>query len=184
MGKKRNRRHLEAAWEAGDTVSIRRTIWKADQLEGYVVDLSDEWLALHLVVDVGLNGWSVVRLDTVREVEREDVGSFVGRALALFGHEPEPVPVELRSAVDVVRSLATTFPVLSVMTEAEDPLHCAIGHPVRAGRKALHLQEISSDATWEPDATAIPWDDITRVDVGGRYEQALHALGGYPPVPD
>lgn len=185
MGLKRNRKELAAAWAADELVLLRRNIWKADVLEGFVVDLDRDWVVLHVVYDVGLNGWSVVRLDTVRTVEREPANGFLPRALAQFGEQPAPVLVDLSSGRDAIRSLATTFPLLTVFTEEHDPRTAAVGRPVRAGRNKVDVLEITADGTWDGrDPRRIRYDDITRIDVGGRYEQALHELGGLPPVPD
>lgn len=183
MGRKRNRRELGIAWANEELVLARRSIWKADVLEGYVVALAPDWAAVNLVYDVGLNGWAIVRLDTVREVERHPVDGFLPRALTVFGHEPEPVEVDLSSPRAIIRSLATTFPLISVFTEADDPAVCAIGRPVRTGRQRLRLLDIGPDAEWDDEPRGFRYEDITRIDVGGRYEIALHALGGYPPVP-
>lgn len=183
MGSKRNHRELGAAWAADELVLARRNIWKADLLEGFVVDLAQDWAAINLVYDVGLNGWSIVRLDTIREVERQPTTAFLPRALDLFGYEPEPIDVDLSSCRAVIRSLAATFPLINVFTEADDPTVCAIGRPVRATGKRVHLLDITPDATWEQAPRRFRYEDVTRIDVGGRYEVALHALGGYPPVP-
>lgn len=183
MGLKRNRRELGAAWAADELVMARRNIWKADLLEGFVVDLGPDWAAINLVYDVGLNGWSIVRLDTVREVERHSPESFLPRALDLFGYEPEPIDVDLSSCRSIIRSLSATFPLVNVFTEADDPTVCAIGRPVRATKERVHLLDIGPDALWHAEPRRFRYRDITRIDVGGRYEVALHALGGYPPVP-
>lgn len=181
---KRNRKELGAAWAADELVLLRRNVWKADVLEGFVVDLDRDWVVLHVVYDVGLNGWSVVRLDTIRTVEREPANSFLPRALAQFGEDPAPVLVDLTSTRDVIGSLASTFPLLTLFTELEDPRSALVGRPVRTGAKKVDLLEITADGTWDGrDARRIRYEDITRIDVGGRYEQALHELGGYPPVP-
>lgn len=181
---KRNRKELGAAWAAAELVLLRRNIWKADVLEGFVVDLDRGWVVLHIVYDVGLNGWSVVRLDTVRAVEREPANSFLPRALAHFGEEPAPVLVDLSDGRDAIRSLATTFPILTVFTEGDDPRSAVVGRPIRAGKKKVDLLEITADGSWErAEPRRLRYEDITRIDVGGRYEQALHQLGGYPPVP-
>lgn len=185
MGMKRNRKELGAAWASDELVVLRRSIWKADVIEGFVVDLGDGWAAIHVVYDVGLNGWSVVRLDTLRMVERQPANSFLARALAQFGEQPSPVLVDLTSGRDAISSLATSFPLLTVFTEEQDPRMAAVGRPVRTGRNKLDLLEITADGTWDGrDPRRIRYDDITRIDVGGRYEQALHELGGYPPIPD
>jgi hypothetical protein len=184
MGMKRNRRELEAAWAADELVLLRRNIWKADVIEGFVVDLAGDWVVLHVVYDVGLNGWSVVRLDTVRTVEREPANSFLPRALAQFGEEPAPVLVDLTSPVDIIRSLAATFPLLTLLAEIDDPRAAAVGRPTRTGKKKVDLLEITPEGTWDGrEPRRLRFADITRVDVGGRYEQALHELGGYPPIP-
>ena len=163
---------------------LRRNIWKADVLEGFVVDLDEDWVVLNVVYDVGLNGWSVVRLETVRTVEREPANAFLPRALAQFGQDPQPVLVDLASTRDAIRSLSATFPLLTAFTEAHDPRTALVGRPVRTGKKKLDLLEITADGTWDgSDPRRLRYEDITRIDVGGRYEQALHELGGYPPVP-
>jgi hypothetical protein len=184
MGTKRNGRALGAAWAADELVLLRRNIWKADILEGFVVDLDEGWTAINVVYDVGLNGWSVVRLDTLREVERYAPTSFLSRALVQFGEHPEPLDVDLSSCQAVIRSLAAAFPLITIYTEADDPRVCAVGRPLRLTKSKVHLLDISAEGAWDLDAKRkFRYDDITRVDVGGRYETALHALGGYPPVP-
>ncbi|WP_426572669.1 hypothetical protein [Aquihabitans sp. McL0605] len=183
MGMKRNGRALGAAWAADELVLLRRNIWKADILEGFVVDLDDGWTVINVVYDVGLNGWSVVRLSTLREVERQPPTSFLSRALVRFGEQPEPLDADLSSCEAVIRSLAVSFPLLTIFTEADDPRVCAVGRPVRLTKSAVHLLDISAEGTWdETKPRRFRYDDITRIDVGGRYETALHELGGYPPV--
>ncbi|MCU1370213.1 MAG: hypothetical protein JWO77_1407 [Ilumatobacteraceae bacterium] len=184
MGAKRNRKELSAAWAADELVLLRRSIWKADVLEGFVVDLDEDWVVLHIVYDVGLNGWSVVRLDTIRTVEREPANSFLPRALAHFGEQPALILADMTSGRDAIRSLAAAFPLLTIFTEARDPRTAAVGRPVRTGKNKLDLLEITADGTWDGrDPIRVRYGDITRIDVGGRYEQALHELGGYPPIP-
>jgi hypothetical protein len=184
MGMKRNRKELGAAWAADELVVLRRNIWKADVIEGFVIDLDDAWAAIHIVYDVGLNGWSIVRLDTIRTVERQPANSFLARALAQFGEQPAPLLVDLTSSRDVIESLAATFPLLTLFTEVEDPRTAAVGRPTRTGKTRTDLLEITADGTWDGrDARRFRYEDITRIDVGGRYEQALHELGGYPPIP-
>ena len=45
--------------------------------------------------------------------------------------------------------------------------------------------DITAEGTWEDtEPRTFRYEDITRIDVGGRFETALHLLGGFPPVPD
>lgn len=184
MGRKRTRRALREAAATGEPVLVRRNLWKADHLEGFVVDVDDAWATLHLVHDVGLNGWSTVRLDTVRDVVHLGADAFITRALDLVGDEPLPLGLDLESAADVIRSSASAFPLVTLYTEAADPGVCAIGRPRRLGATKVSFLDISSEGEWEEDPRHLRLADITRVDVGGRFETVLHHLGGYPPIPD
>jgi len=44
----------------------------------------------------------------------------------------------------------------------------------------LSLQEIGPDAVWDEASTQYTLKQITRVDFGGDYEDALHLVGGSP----
>ena len=183
MGGKRNRRALTAARAAGEPVLARRNLWKADHLEGFVVDLDEDWAVLNLVYDVGLNGWSIVRLDTIGAVERQGPDTFITRALDWYGEQPTPVEVDLETAATLLRSASHHFPVLTLYTEAVDHTVCVIGRPQRISERKIDVLELSSEATWAREPRRLRLEDITRVDVGARYEKVLHHLGGYPPVP-
>ncbi len=183
MGRKRNRRELAEAWAVGHPVMARRNLWKADHLEGYVVEVAQDWAALHLVYDVCLNGWSAVRLDTLREVDRQGPDAFITRALALTGDEPEAAELDLAGPAELIRSAASRFPLVTIYTEAADPGVCAIGRPVRITARHVEFLDISSEGVWADRSRRLRLEDVTRVDVGARYEAVLHELGGYPPVP-
>jgi hypothetical protein len=183
MGMKRNRRELGAAWAADEVVIARRSLWKADPLEGFVVDLTRSWAALHVVYDVGLNGWSIVRLDTVKAVERHPADAFLPRALRWAGEEPEPIDVDLDRPRTLISSLSTAFPILTIFTEEDDPASSTIGRPVHLGSRSVRVLGMDADARWSDEPRRLRYDAITRIDVGGRFETALHHLGGFPPVP-
>lgn len=183
MGRKRNLRDLTDAMSAGQPVMARRNLWKADHLEGFVVAVDQEWAVLNLIYDVGLNGWSAIRLDTIRDVERQRAEAFITRALAWAGEGPEAVDLDTSSVDQLVRSAATRFPLITIYTEATDLSVCAIGRPQRIDCRQLTFLDISSAAVWATQTRALHLDEVTRIDVGARYETALHHLGGYPPVP-
>lgn len=184
MGLKRNRRQLGEAMAEERLVMARRSLWKADHLEGFVTDVASQWALLHVVREVSLNGWTAVRLDSIRGVEHQQRSSLLARLMALDEVHPQGVEVDITDATSVLRSAAAVFPVVTVFTEATDPDICFTGRPVRVTATKLHLLDISSDATWSAaPPRRIRLDKITRVDVGGDFETALHRVGGYPPVP-
>lgn len=183
MGRKRNRRELAEAMSAGEPVMARRNLWKADHLEGFVVAVDQDWAVLNLVYDVGLNGWSAIRLDTIRDVERQRSEAFVTRALAWAGEGPEAVDLDTSTVERLLRSASARFPLITVYTEAADLNVCAIGRPQRIGSQMLTFLDISSAAVWATQTRGLRLVDVTRIDMGARYETVLHHLGGYPPVP-
>jgi hypothetical protein len=183
MGMKRNRKELSAALHSGEPVRVHRSLWKADRLAGFVVGLGPNWVAIHELDDVVLNGWYLVRLDTIGRVERRGTNAFGARVVRHRGQAPEQLDIDLGDARDLLADLGEKFPLITVFREAEDPSVCAIGRPVRLGKRKLHLLDIDPDGLWDHSPRRFPYEAITRVDVGGRYEEALHEMGGYPPVP-
>lgn len=184
MGRKQNRRELRAAREGDEVVGLIRNVWRADRIGGYVAGVERDWVLLHVVDEVVLDGWSAVRADTIGKVVRQSPDSFVSRALQLYEQEPGlPGPVDLEGPASIVRSFARTHPLVTIHTETLDPTVCTIGWPVELTKKHLTLFEISPRATWDDEPSRLRLDTITRIEVGGRYERALHQLGGYPPIP-
>ncbi|HWJ63410.1 MAG TPA: hypothetical protein VNS19_15675 [Acidimicrobiales bacterium] len=183
MGMKRNRKELRAALDSGEPVRLHRSLWKADRLVGIVVGLGPTWVVLHSLDDVILDGWHAVRLDSVARVERRGANSFAARVLRARGQAAQPLDIDLGATPDLLADLGEKFPLLSIHREGLDPSVCAIGKPVRLGKRKLHLLDIDPDGLWDHGPRRFAYEDITRVDVDGRYERALHELGGYPPIP-
>lgn len=78
----------------------------------------------------------------------------------------------------MLRALAGRSPVLSVFIERDDPDVCFIGVPVKWGRRSVWLSEINAGAEWDDTVSKWRYRDITRVDVGGRYEANLIEVAG------
>lgn len=60
---------------------------------------------------------------------------------------------------------------------------CRIGRVLHVDRRRVRLLEITPEATWEEKPGDVRLAEITRVDFGGDYEDALCAVGGEPPGP-
>jgi hypothetical protein len=66
--------------------------------------------------------------------------------------------------------------------ERVDPGGCWIGRVQGIDRGRLSLLEIGPDAKWEDSPEEYRVAEITRVNFGGDYENALHLVGGDPVV--
>ncbi|HYY10481.1 MAG TPA: hypothetical protein VE781_06050 [Kineosporiaceae bacterium] len=180
------RRRLEKALRRQSLLRIHRGYRKAGDLEGFVVGLGREWVLLALLGDgVHLNGHVALRLAGLSTVTtNRKPGSFIHRALQARGEwPPEAVDVDLDSAAGVVRSAALLQPLVTLHIEAIDAGVAFIGRPVKVGRRRVHLLEVDPEAEWWPVPTTWRLDDLTRVDFGGDYEEALTLIAGPPPDP-
>ncbi|MEV8635225.1 hypothetical protein AB0395_26565 [Streptosporangium sp. NPDC051023] len=177
---------LRRALGSGAPVAVYRGIDDVARLKSYVVGVGRKWALLHTVSDeITLNGHSAVRL---RDVEHATGSGWLGarfahRALKLRGEHARPLAqIDLDSTRNLVETMATAFPLISVYLERLDPDACFIGRVNRVTRKGyLRLQEIDSKAAWDVTCSRTKLADITRVDVGGGYIDALHLVGGPPP---
>jgi hypothetical protein len=61
MGRKRNHRDLSDAQADDAPVRIERTVDADEEVHGFVVALSDDWVLLHREYDLRLDGWCALR---------------------------------------------------------------------------------------------------------------------------
>lgn len=67
---------------------------------------------------------------------------------------------------------------MTIHTERVEPGVCFIGTPIGEITDRVTLREITPEAEWEDEEELRSWKlaDITRIEFGGRYEEALLAL--------
>jgi hypothetical protein len=173
---------LARAAEKLELVRLRRGIPGADEIEGYVLDIGAEWVLLsRFDPGVFLNGSEVVRRSDIVGAGKRPSRQFGRRALELHGEWPPTLPgweVPLDDVGSLLFAVAERRPLLTIYVEADDPDACFIGAPVKVGRRKLSLVEVSPRAVWDAKPTKWPLEDITRIDFGSRYEQALYDVGG------
>ena len=179
------RERLTAAANSQELVQITRSIRRADRLEGFALDIGRGWLLLHRAShDMFLDGYVAIRVGDVKKVTPwGGTDGFPARALEHFGETPRALAsaLDLKSTRTLLPAVAAVTPLVTIHIEGKDPTVCYVGKAIGASPKALWLLEISPGAKWETEPTKWPFRDITRVEFGGRYEQALHAVGGDPP---
>jgi hypothetical protein len=121
MGAKRNLRELRAALKNEEPVRLARSLRGAEALDGFVVALGDEWVLLHRLFDVRLDGWSAVRLDTVESVRRGGPQALASRVLRVRSQRPVALNVNLGSATSVIKTMADALPLVTLSREALYP---------------------------------------------------------------
>ncbi|MGA2051297.1 MAG: hypothetical protein ABSG96_26710 [Terracidiphilus sp.] len=150
---------------------------------GYVLDIGPRFFLLGLIGDeVRFNGFQCMRLADVRQLRVPDPNAtFIVAALRKRGEVIEKKPkINLNGVPQLLKSAQRLFPLVTIHQERVDPDSCKIGRVVGFSDSDVYLLEIGPDAIWEEQPTGIPLREITRVDFGGGYEDALYIVGGDP----
>jgi hypothetical protein len=144
---------------------------------GVVLAVSDNWVLLHEFDTTAMTfgGYQLCRMVDITKVEWH--GSFLGRAAERLGQNAVPLPeIDLSSLPAFFASIpAESFPLVSVHREKKYPDSCWIGKITKIGKRGVTLQDIDVEAVWGVLAT-YRYSEITRVDFGGGYENALWML--------
>lgn len=171
------RKILKTALVAGKALQIKRR-YDSFTRYGYPVGLDDDWVLFHQIhADVmTLNGYMAVRLVDLETV-KADTG-FLMRALTALGERPLPQPeIILTDLPRLLLSANERFPLVTIHPEVRSPDACYIGRVEKMGKNTIHLWEITPEARWRKAINRHPYKDITLVEFGDGYANALWMLG-------
>lgn len=156
------------------------SIWREDidpqAITGYVVDLSPDFVVIHNRSDyIVLDGYSILRVRDITGVDdKPKRGSFWMEALKLRGQKPRrPVGVCLDNTASILESVNKHYSLLAVHREGIRNDECAIGRIEKLTKKTVILQWLNPSAQWDGYSPRYRLTDITKIDFGGLYEDAL-----------
>lgn len=170
---------LREGLRSGELVTLSRGVELTD-VAGVVAGIGEEWVLVHtLDPAIVFDGYTAVLLEDVSEVEplahRE---TFQAPALNLRGEHSYPQPgIGLESTHSLLESVQERFPVFVIFQERHDPDVCYVGAVERVEEDSVFLRHVSTAARWE-EVEGFLLADITRVDFGNRYEEALALVAG------
>jgi len=132
----------------------------------------------------GLTAFSASVLQTVRGLRvPAKYAAFIQAALKKREERvPKRPPVKVASLEELLQSANRTFPLVTIHREKVDPDVCQIGRVTALDKGWISLLEIGPDARWDKKPSEYRLKEITRVDFGGDYEEALHLVGGPAPA--
>lgn len=153
-------------------------------IRGYVLDVGSTFFLLALVDDrIWFDGFECFRISDISRIMHDPYASFVETALQRRGDSfPQKPPVDLSSISTLLASANGEFSVVTIHREEVDPHACWIGRVVGIKGANVSLLQIGADATWDKHPTEYDLNEITRVNFGGDYENALYLVGGEPDV--
>jgi hypothetical protein len=88
--------------------------------------------------------------------------------------------ISIVSFAELIRSARERFPLLTIHREKVTADVCFIGYPVEFTERTFTLENLNCNAEWD-GRRRFRFNDVTRVDFGGGYEQMLAATA--PPRP-
>lgn len=152
-------------------------------VNGYVLDVGREFFVIALVSDhIRFDGFQALRVRDVRGLSDNPFAVFVESALKKRReHRPRKPMVNVRSLRELLLSAGRAFPLITIHREKVDASVCHVGRLVGVAKGRASILEIGPGASWDEAPTAYALKQITRVDFGGDYEDALHIVGGDPP---
>ena len=163
-------------------VKIDRSPEIEDKIEGYIVGVSELFVMLHALDPeyINLNGYIVLRIEDIQRYRmRDDHEFFLHRALKLKGIAPVSQPeIDLSTFPTLLASAIAHFPLVTIHREVMDADICFIGRVQKLTEKTVTLKEISPAAKWDR-TRRYNFKDITRIDFGGGYEEALALVAAH-----
>jgi hypothetical protein len=147
------------------------------RLYGFVLACSETLTLLHILETstYTLNGHSVIRNEDVSLYAVYDRPDYYydSKVLRLKGIKPQPQPeISLESLSGLLTSIDGLFPLFTIHREIMNNDVCFVGRLAGMTPKTFTLYEIDDCAEWI-GPRRYRFADITRVDFGGGYEQAL-----------
>lgn len=164
----------------GELVRIERQVAEGWS-EGYVVALGRQWCVLLVVGgSVVFDGYKTIRLKDVAALTAPaPYAALVEKVLRKRKlRRPASVELDPSSTAALLRSANASYPLVTVYREITDPDVCHIGRVISTSRTSVTLHEIGPAAIWDEELLSYPLTEITRIDFGGLYEDALWLVGG------
>ncbi len=173
------REKVTVASRSDSGIRIYRAQIDSDWLHGRVVAIGAQFFAIELVSDaIYLDGYVCLRYTDVSEIEMPDPSwSFIEKALSLRAQRThDKISLNCTSVETVLRSIPANFGLISITRDKVDSDSCYIGKIRGLTNDSVSLSTINPEAKWDSEPMTIKLADVTRVDFGGAYEEALELV--------
>jgi hypothetical protein len=162
--------------KTGHLFEVKRRLKDVGSTTGFIVASSDSLIVFHrLDMDTfRLNGYTVLRDEDIRQYRsftKTDYWQF--RAVRHFHLKPKcPTGISVSSFPELLKSVAERYPLIAFHPEKKNPDVCYIGPLVSMTKHTFVIEDLNSNGEWS-GPRRMKFSDITRIDFGGGYEEAL-----------
>ena len=158
--------------KAKSLVSVRRRDVDAYGIQGFLVGLSANLMALEYVYDFQIDGLVVVRRSDVTEVKRTGTDEFQERLLMREDIRPgaqTPMPLQLEGWQSLIQQLSDHYPLMILERELGPSPEFAIGRPIRATAAQVEFHTFTGTGRWSTKTERLRYSQITCLQVNTRY---------------
>jgi hypothetical protein len=169
---------LMAALQTRTLLKVRSR-YEHEGERGYVIGLGTRWALIQIVSDdLTDDGFLATSLEMLAEIEVVDPDeSFFPRFMEMHPLAARPPNVDLDDTRDLLQSAQRQFPLVNIETEQVHPGSCYIGRITALDEDGVVLELVSPAGEWDEEEH-YPYETITRIGFGGRYEEALAIAAG------
>ncbi|MBV7540311.1 hypothetical protein [Acidovorax sp. sic0104] len=163
---------LTACCQAKSLVSIRRRDVDDYGIQGFLVGISDDLLALEYVYDFQIDGLMILRRSDITEVKRTATDEFQERLLKREGVRPgtqQPVQFELASWQCAIEQLSKHYPLMILERELGPSPEFVIGKPLRTTKAQVEFHTFTGVGQWSDKKVRLKYSQMTCLQVNTRY---------------
>jgi hypothetical protein len=152
------------------------------KVRGYVLDVGSQFFLLALVSDrIWFDGFECFRIADVTELRPDPYARFAEKALEKRGEKrSRKPPVSVKNIQELLLTAGRKFPLVTIHREEIDPDVCWIGRVLDITPEVVKILEVDPNGVWEKEPEEYPLNEITHVNFGGDYEDALYLVAGEP----
>lgn len=173
FGKSTRMSTMLSAWlKAKNLVSILRSDVDDYGIQGFLVGLSEDLLAIEYVCDFQIDGLMVLRRSDITEVRRTGTDEFQERLLKKEGIRPgvqSPMPLELGGWKAVIEQISQHYPLMILERELGPSPDFAIGRVLRATEAQVEFHAFTGTGKWSAKSERLKYSQITCLQANSRY---------------
>lgn len=154
-------------------VSITRASIDPNSIQGFVVGLSENLVALEYVYDFQVDGLLVLRRSDITEVRRSKTDEFQQSLLEqegiVGGAQTPEQPLPLESWQTAITYLSALFPIMILERELGPEPTFSIGRALKTTAAQVEFRPFSGTAKWYTKTERLKYVHLTSLQVNTRY---------------
>ncbi len=158
--------------ETAKLVTIERRRIDLNDLSGFILDYTDDFLLIAREYEFFMDGWMVLKRQAISELRSSEVNAYCKTILKQEGLLEDIAPgfaIDLSDFQQLFQSLKRQRDFVIVECESLDESIFLIGPIDRITQSQVAIRHFDGCGNWRDDACTIDYSDITAIQFGGNY---------------